>query len=104
MDLVNRFMRYVRINTESAEDAGVTPSTPGQMEFVQRLQTELEAMGLEEITEVNMDTIPTTLKHANSKFPVLTNGVYPVTQDMKDDLIESVNWALKNPFSLPESN
>ena len=41
MDLVNRFMRYVRINTESAEDAGVTPSTPGQMEFVQRLQTEL---------------------------------------------------------------
>ena len=61
-----------------------------------------QLMGLEEITEVNMDTIPTTLKHANSKFPVLTNGVYPVTQDMKDDLIESVNWALKNPWTMPE--
>ena len=50
MDLVNRFLRYVRINTQSAEDAGVTPSTPGQMEFVKMLRDELEAMSLEEIT------------------------------------------------------
>lgn len=50
MDLVSRFLRYVRIDTQSAEDAGVTPSTPGQMEFVKALRTELEAMGLEEIT------------------------------------------------------
>ena len=50
MDLVNRFLRYVRIDTQSAEEAGVTPSTPGQMEFVKRLREELEAMGLEEIT------------------------------------------------------
>ena len=62
-----------------------------------------QLMGLEEITEVNMDTIPTNLKHNNSKFPVLTNGVYPVTQDMKEDLIESVNWALKNPWNMPEN-
>ena len=50
MDLVNRFLRYVRIDTQSAEEAGVTPSTSGQMEFVQMLRAELEAMGLEEIT------------------------------------------------------
>lgn len=50
MDLVNRFLRYVRIDTQSADEAGVTPSTPGQMEFVKMLRTELEAMGLEEIT------------------------------------------------------
>lgn len=50
MDLVNRFLRYVRIDTQSAEDVGVTPSTPGQMEFVKMLRDELEAMGLEEIT------------------------------------------------------
>lgn len=50
MDLVNRFLRYVRIDTQSAEDAGVTPSTSGQMEFVKMLRGELEAMGLEEIT------------------------------------------------------
>ncbi len=50
MDLVNRFLRYVRIDTQSADEAGVTPSTSGQMEFVKMLRTELEAMGLEEIT------------------------------------------------------
>ena len=50
MDIVNRFLRYVRIDTQSAEDAQVTPSTPGQMEFVKMLRTELEEMGLEEIT------------------------------------------------------
>ena len=50
MDLVNRFLRYVRIDTQSAEEAGVTPSTPGQMEFVKMLRAELEAMGLEDIT------------------------------------------------------
>ncbi len=50
MDLVNRFLRYVRIDTQSAEEAGVTPSTPGQMEFVKMLREELEAMGLKEIT------------------------------------------------------
>ena len=50
MDLTNRFLRYVRIDTQSAEDAGVTPSTPGQMTFVEKLRDELESMGLEEIT------------------------------------------------------
>ena len=50
MDLVNRFLRYVCIDTESNGDTDVTPSTPGQMEFVKKLRTELEEMGLEEIT------------------------------------------------------
>ena len=50
MDLVSRFLRYVRIDTQSAEEAGVTPSTPGQMEFVKALRDELVAMGLEDIT------------------------------------------------------
>jgi len=60
-------------------------------------------MGIDEITEVKMDTIPVALKHKNSKFPVAdADGIYHVTQDMKEDLIESVNWALKNPWSLPE--
>jgi len=61
-----------------------------------------QLMGLEEITQVKMDTIPTSLANDKSNYPVLTDGVYPVTQDMKDDLIESVNWALKNPWNIPE--
>ena len=50
MDLVNRFLRYVRFDTQSSEETSVTPSTPGQMEFVKVLRRELEEMGLEEIT------------------------------------------------------
>ncbi len=62
-----------------------------------------QIMELDEITEVNTDAVPAVLKHKNSQFPVAdANGAYAITDDMKADLIESVNWALKNPFSLPE--
>jgi len=63
-----------------------------------------QLMGLEELTEVNTDAIPANLKHKNSRFPSATdaNGDYIVDEQMKADLIASVNWTLKNPFHLPE--
>ena len=62
-----------------------------------------QLMDLEELSEVNVDVIPKVLKHKNSKYPTATdaNGDYIVDAQMKSDLIASVNWALKNPFSLP---
>ena len=62
-----------------------------------------QLLGLEEITEVNTDVIPKSLKHKNSKYPTATdaNGDYVVDDDMKADLLEAVNWALKNPWNLP---
>ena len=61
-----------------------------------------EIMGIEELTEVKVNEIPVVLKYNSSKFPAANaDGIYEVTADMKADLIESVNWALKNPFSLP---
>lgn len=50
MNLVDRFLKYVTFDTQSDDSTGVTPSTPGQMEFVKYLRTELESLGLEEIT------------------------------------------------------
>ena len=50
MTLVERFLKYVSFDTQSNEESGVTPSTPGQMVFVRFLKEELEALGLEEIT------------------------------------------------------
>lgn len=50
MTLVERFLKYVSFDTQSNEDTGVTPSTPGQMVFANYLKTELESLGLEEIT------------------------------------------------------
>ncbi|WP_291529794.1 peptidase T [Bacteroides sp. UBA939] len=50
MTLVERFLKYVSFDTQSNEEAGVTPSTPGQMVFAEYLKEELESLGLEEIT------------------------------------------------------
>ena len=50
MDVTKRFLKYTGFDTTSDENTGVTPSTPGQMKFVRYLKTELEEMGLEEIT------------------------------------------------------
>jgi tripeptide aminopeptidase len=48
-DLLNRFLRYVRVDTQSARGAGRTPSTPGQFELARLLVRELEAIGLEDV-------------------------------------------------------
>jgi tripeptide aminopeptidase len=48
-DLLDRFLRYVRVDTQSARGAGRTPSTPGQFELARLLMTELEAIGLEDV-------------------------------------------------------
>jgi len=50
MTLVERFFKYVSFDTQSDELTGLTPSTPGQMIFAEYLKTELETLGLEEIT------------------------------------------------------
>ncbi len=50
MTLVDRFLKYVSVHTTSDENTGMTPSTPGQMEFARALQKELQEMGLQEVT------------------------------------------------------
>ncbi|MBP6066218.1 peptidase T [Bacteroides sp.] len=50
MTLVERFLKYVSFDTQSNDQTRLTPSTPGQMIFAQYLKTELESLGLEEIT------------------------------------------------------
>lgn len=50
MNLVERFLKYVSFDTQSDELTRLTPSTPGQMVFAEYLKTELESLGLEDIT------------------------------------------------------
>jgi len=50
MTLLERFFKYVSFDTQSDELTGITPSTPKQMIFAEYLKSELESMGLEEIT------------------------------------------------------
>lgn len=50
MTLVDRFLDYVKYDTQSDELTNMTPSTPGQMVFACHLRDELEAMHLQDIT------------------------------------------------------
>ncbi|MDE6308589.1 MAG: peptidase T, partial [Muribaculaceae bacterium] len=50
MNVVERFLRYVKYDTQSDELTNMTPSTPGQMVFAQALEEELKQLGLTEIT------------------------------------------------------
>src|SRR4051812_29222941 len=45
-DLLERFQRYVRIDTQSQRDRKQSPSTPGQLELARLLVQELLAIGL----------------------------------------------------------
>lgn len=50
MNVVERFLQYVKFDTQSDELTNMTPSTPGQMIFAQYLEKELCELGFEEIT------------------------------------------------------
>ena len=47
--LIERFLKYVSFDTQSSEDSGVTPSTPGQMTLAEYLRDELQALGLHDV-------------------------------------------------------
>ena len=49
-DVVDRFLQYVKFDTQSDELTNLTPSTPGQMVFARHLREELEAIGLCDIS------------------------------------------------------
>ena len=77
MEIVDRFLKYVSFCTTSDENTGMTPSTPGQMEFARYLAQELKSIGL---TEVSLDdngyimaTLPSNyeLKIKNYELPVI---------------------------------
>ncbi|PEJ25027.1 peptidase T [Bacillus pseudomycoides] len=51
-ELIERFTRYVKVDTQSNEENHTVPSTPGQIEFGKLLVEELKQIGL---TEVTMD-------------------------------------------------
>ena len=50
MNITDRFLKYVSFCTTSDEETNMTPSTPGQMEFAKYLASELQAIGMQEVT------------------------------------------------------
>jgi tripeptide aminopeptidase len=66
-DAAERFLRYVRIDTQSDEDSPTYPSTEGQLVLLRLLRDELAELGL---ADVSLDehgyvtaTVPATVEH-----------------------------------------
>ena len=74
MTVIDRFLQYVKFDTQSDELTNLTPSTPGQMIFAQHLRSELEALGLEEITLDDNGYLMATLPANTDKTNVPTVG------------------------------
>jgi tripeptide aminopeptidase len=70
--LLERFLRYVQIETTARAEADVYPSSPGQMELGRLLAAELLAMGLSDARQnqdgIVLATIPSTV---DSSVPVI---------------------------------
>lgn len=68
MNVVDRFLQYVKFDTQSDELTNLTPSTPGQMIFAQHLEKELQSLGLKDIylddNGYLMATLPGNVGHA----------------------------------------
>lgn len=50
MNVVDRFLEYVKFDTQSDELTNLTPSTPGQMVFAQYLEEKLNELGLKDVS------------------------------------------------------
>ena len=72
MTLLERFLDFVSYDTQSSDETGVTPSTPGQMVFARHLRDEVEKMGLTEITlDDNAYLMATLPANTNRELPTI---------------------------------
>jgi tripeptide aminopeptidase len=87
-DVLERFLRYVRIDTKAELDRTQCPSTPGQLELGRMLVGELEAIGLEDVeqdangyvfaTLPGEDPVVGLLAHLDTSPEVSGAGVEPI--------------------------
>lgn len=72
MTVVDRFLDYVKFDTQSDELTNLTPSTPGQMIFAQYLEKELRKMNLEDISlDENGYLMATLPANTNKELPTI---------------------------------
>lgn len=73
MTVTERFLDFVKYDTQSDELTDMTPSSPGQMEFAGYLKTVLEGMGLQDVDMDDNGYLMATLP-ANTDRPVPVIG------------------------------
>ncbi len=121
MTIVERFLKYVSFDTQSADDAGKTPSTDKQLLLAEYLKKELEEIGLEDVL-LDADGYLYATLPANDPTPVPTVGfiahmdtspdcsgkdVKPrIVQnyDGGDIVLDAENGIVTSPTKFPELN
>lgn len=98
IELIDRFISYVVINTQSDEESTTCPSTPGQLTLAHKLVEELKVIGLEEVavdengyvmatlpsnTDKNVPTIG-FLAHLDTATDFTGDGVNPLLHEDYD--------------------
>lgn len=93
--MIERFMRYCRINTRSDENSKTTPTTAGQLDFVRMLAQELAELGFEEINlnENNGFVIAKISANTTKDIPPLGFIAHVDTADYPADNIKPLLWA-----------
>jgi tripeptide aminopeptidase len=116
-ELLTRFERYVRVDTQSAIDVDGTPSTPGQHDLAQMLAAELRELGLSDATADEHAYVTATLagtvegapavaviSHVDTSTDAPASGVEPIVhRDYDGSVIELPrNGTRLDPASVPE--
>jgi tripeptide aminopeptidase len=117
-DLLDRFQRYVRVDTQSKRDAQGSPSTPGQLDLSRMLVEELKAAGLQDAElDANgyvMATLPGTvdgdtpvvglLAHVDTSPDAPGRGVEPIVHRAYDGgpIELPRNDTVLDPATMPE--
>lgn len=72
-EIMDRFIAYAKVDTQSSDESESCPSTPGQLMLAQMLVEELKAIGMEEVTMDENGYVMATLP-ANTDKTVPTIG------------------------------
>ncbi len=97
-DVVERFLRYVRIDTQSDENSKTCPSTQKQFELARLLVRELEELGLYEVTlDKNGYVMATLPANSEKELPVVAFIAHMDTspdmtgKNVKPQIVENYN-------------
>ena len=119
MNVIDRFLSYVKFDTQSDESTNTTPSTSKQMVFARYLKSELESIGLEGITldengylfatlPSNVDRdVPTIgfISHMDTSPDMSGKNVKPrivEKYDGKDIVLDAADKIILSPSRFPE--
>lgn len=77
-NLLNRFLKYVKIETRSDENSQTVPSTSSQVAFAHMLESEMKTIGLENVVYNQKNgyvigTLPATSKTPQRKFGLIAH-------------------------------